>query len=57
MWSKVYLVRNENNEEIGVALMDTQVNIDDQKFSGYLPQRRSGHPQRKIDTKFFFQNI
>jgi hypothetical protein len=36
MWSKVYLVRNENNQEIGVALMDTQVNIDDQKFSGYL---------------------
>jgi len=36
MWSKVYVVRNENNQEIGVALMDTQVNIDYQKLSGYL---------------------
>jgi hypothetical protein len=25
MWSKVYIVRNKNNQEIGVALMDTQV--------------------------------
>ncbi len=56
MWSKVYVVRNENNQEIGVALMDTQVHIDDQKFSGCLPQRGSGHPQRKLAPDFF-QNI
>jgi hypothetical protein len=36
MWSKVYVVRNEKNQEIGVALMDTQVNIDYQKLSGCL---------------------
>jgi hypothetical protein len=58
MWSKVYTVRNENNQEIGVALMDTQVNIDYQKLSGYLLYLKEEVVILKAKlTLFFLQNI
>jgi hypothetical protein len=59
MWSKVYVVRNENNQEIGVALMDTQVNIDYQKLSVYLLYLKKEVVilKGKIDPTFFAKHL